>query len=210
MQQEETERAMSEAGVVRDESVKLSRKAASARSRSRKTRAITGATSRPDGAAAAQPTSIRRFALPAAPAQNIESQRSWPTVNGRAVGLMVKAMPEKQTEGGRRPRPVSADCDKQEGSGSDQADGHGEVALAALGEAVAAVDQDEEACGEEAGKPSFVRSHPSRWGRHEWGTRRVRVITKNERQAAASRVKSKRRQARSPMPKTCIAAISIR
>ena len=50
----------------------------------------------------------------------------------------------------------------EEGGGGEEADGHGEIALAALGEAVAAVDEDKEGRGEEGGKPSFRGSHPFR------------------------------------------------
>ena len=62
-------------------------------------------------------------------------------------------MPESRPKAAAGQRTMrSADGEEQERRGGEEADGHGEVALAALGEAVAAVDEDEEGGGEEGGR----------------------------------------------------------
>src|ERR1039458_2200570 len=76
---------------------------------------------------------------------------------------------EEPEDDGGRSRSL-AHRDKEEGGGGDEEDGHGEVALSAFGETVAAVDEDEEGRSEQGREPSIMGSHPSQ-KREGWGTR---------------------------------------
>ena len=162
MQQQEAERAMSQPGVVKHQSVKVGQEGGKRplpqqkNQRAARRDEITQNGSR----SISQPMSIRRFALPFAPAQHMDCQQKLRRGQRQSGGLDGQRHAGEESEGRRRPLPVSADCGKEEGRCDGEADGHRQVALPTLGQAVAPVDQNEEARGKEAGEPAILGSHP--------------------------------------------------
>ena len=73
---------------------------------------------------------------------------------GKDGGLDGEGDAGEQAEDSDGPDDSFADCCEEECGGGDKADGHGEIALATFGEAVAAMDEDEEAGSEEGGEAS--------------------------------------------------------
>ncbi len=89
-------------------------------------------------------------------AKHVGRQRELRNGEQRSGRLDGEGYPGEQSEGRGADDGALAKGIDEKGSRGDQADGHGEVTLSALGDAVAPVDEDEEGCGEERGQPGVV------------------------------------------------------
>ena len=90
--------------------------------------------------------------------QGVESERELRERERQGGGFDGGGDAGEEAKGRSGPELALAHGEEEEGGGGEQADGHGEVALTAFGEAVAAVDEDEEAGSEEGGEGT----HPFR------------------------------------------------